>query len=128
MFRRVERALVAGVSLLACLACFAQQPEVARPIAASAEDFDVKFGNNEILVRRKGTDQWQHSRDVKESIKIELPDGGPVYLCTRAIKRPKPKRTPDPTFPSEAKDRHSGGLVAMHVVVDENGAVRSPVV
>jgi TonB family protein len=57
-----------------------------------------------------------------------LPDGTPVYLITKAIKAPKPKRTPDPDFPPEAKDQHKEGLVAMHAVVDEHGTVRSPMV
>jgi len=128
VFRRGERALVVAVVLLACLSCCAQRAEEVKPAAASAQDFDVTFMNNEILVRRKGTDKWEHSRNVKETIKVELPDGTPAYLITKAIKPPKPKHTPDPNFPPEAKNEHNEGSVAMHVVVDDHGTVHSPIV
>ena len=128
MFRRAERTLVIGVALLTCLPCYAQQGEKTKPAAAFADDFDVTFANNEILVRRKGTDKWEQSRNVKDTIKVGLPDGNPAYLITKAIKPPKPKHTPDPGFPPEAKDQHNEGLVAMHVIIDEHGTVHSPMV
>jgi TonB family protein len=128
LLRNVEGWLiVAGVALIACFPCPAQHLEEGKPTPAST-DFEVKFANEEILVRRKGTEKWEQSRTVKEPIKIELPDGKPVYLITKAVTPPKAKHTPDPNFPPEAKNRHNQGTVSMHAVVDEHGRVGSPMV
>jgi outer membrane biosynthesis protein TonB len=122
LFPRIELLLVL-VSVVACFPCRAQNLSEARTEATS--DFDLKFSHNDILVCRKGTDKWEHSRNVKESIQIELPDGSHAYLVTKAVEPPKPKHTPSADFPAQARREHLDGMVAVHAIVDEQGALRS---
>jgi TonB family protein len=128
--RRVELALLFScVAFLLCFRCPAQQPgEATAQPARSPSDFDVKFVNDEILVRRKGADKWEDKAQVEDPVEVALPDGGNVYILTKAIKVPKMKHAPDPDFPPEAKRQHKEGQVAMHAVVDEQGRVRSQTV
>jgi TonB family protein len=118
---KIKLLLLIGV--IACFPCGAQNfPD---PKTDATSDFDLKLSNNDILIRRKGTDNWEHSRDVKEPIQIELFDGSHAYLVTKAVKPPQPKYTPDADFPAQAKKQHKGGIVAVHAVVDERGTLRS---
>jgi TonB family protein len=121
LLSRIKLLLVIGV--IACFPCGAQNFPEAKTDATS--DFDLKLSNNDILVRRKGTDKWEHSRNVKEPIQVELFDGSHAYLVTKAIKPPKPKHTPDADFPAQARNQHKEGIVAVHAVVDERGTLRS---
>src|SRR5260370_36685622 len=48
-----------------------------------------------------------------------------IYVMTKAIKRPKGKHLPDPTYPPS---HSNGGQISLHMVVDDQGAVRLPTV
>jgi TonB family protein len=122
LFPRIK-VLLLLVGVIACFPCRAQNLSEAKTEGAS--DFELKFSKNDILVRRKGTDKWEHNRNVKEPIQIELPDGSRAYLVTKAIKPPKPKYTPDADFPAQARSEHRDGMVAVHAIVDEHGTLRS---
>ena len=114
--------LLVLITVIACFPCGAQNVPEAKTDAAS--DFDLKLSNNDILVRRKGTNKWEHGRNVKGPIQVELPDGSYAYLVTKAIKPPKPRHTPDADFPVQARNQHKEGTVAVHAVVDERGTLR----
>ena len=129
MVRILELLLFSYVALLLCFRCPAQQPgETTAQPAKSPSDFDVRFVKNEILVRRKGADKWEHSTEVRDPVEVALPDGSKVYIVTKAVNAPKPKHAPDPDFPQEAKRQHKEGQVELHAVVDEHGRVRSSMV
>jgi TonB family protein len=109
--------------LIACFPCCAQNLLEARTEATS--NFDLKFAHNDILVRRKGTEKWEHSRNVKEPIQVELPDGSHAYLVTKAIRPPKPRHAPDADFPATERRLHVDGIVEVLAIVNEHGTLRS---
>ena len=110
------------ITVIACCPCGAQNGQDAKTAVAS--DFDLKLLNNDILVRRKGTDKWEHGRNVKEPIQVELPDGSYAYIVTKTIKPPKPRHTPDADFPAQSRNQHKEATVAVHAIIDERGALR----
>ena len=91
-------------------------------------DFEVKIAHGEFLVRQKGSQKWKPSSKLKEPIAVGMLDGNhKIYVSTKAIEPPKPKHTEEPAFPHD-EQKSGNGRVSMHVVINEQGAVRSPTV
>ena len=110
------------------LLCSEASPQGSR--SAPAADFEVKITlGKEWLVRRKGTQEWTKSSKLSEPVAVGLLDGTSlVYVESMAIKPPKARQAEDPVFPeSEVKTRNEG-RVLLHLVVDDKGNVRMPIV
>jgi TonB family protein len=107
----------------------AQQPEIQAPSAPTI-DFEVKIvPGKEIMVRRKGTDHWMHSSKLSDPIAVGLLDGtSKIYVASKAIKPPKAKHLQDPDYPESERQSGKEGRALLHVVVDDKGNVRLPVV
>ena len=107
----------------------AMQP--ASPTRPPAIDFEVMIAprQEEVLVRRKGTQEWIPSSKLSEATAVGLLDGDhPIYVVTKAIKGPKVKSTTEPDYPKVERKSRAQSEVLLHIVVDEHGAVRLPVV
>jgi TonB family protein len=95
--------------------------------AASPFDFEVKIDQGEFLVRRKGTLKWKKSSQFSEPIAIAFLEGDrKIYVATKAITPPKPIHTEAPDYPASERESRREGVVALHIVVDDHGAVRDP--
>jgi TonB family protein len=114
------------LALIGVIACFSGNAETFRYAKIEAtSDFELKLFDNNVLVRRKGANNWEQSREVNEVIQVELFDGSHAYLLTKVINPPKHKHTPDPEPPAQARNQQKEGTVAVHAVVDERGTLRS---
>jgi TonB family protein len=92
-------------------------------------DFEVKISEGEFQVRRKGTSKWQRSSKLNEPITVGLLDGTQkVSLGTKAVKPPKAIHVDEPRYPENERESRQQGQVSLHVVVDDHGMVRFPVV
>lgn len=91
-------------------------------------DYELKIVNGEFLARRKGTSDWKQSSKVDELVALGNLGDRRVYLATRAIKPPKAIHMVDPHYPESEMKSGKGGVVLLHVIVDDHGVVRSPVV
>jgi protein TonB len=98
--------------------------------AGPAIDFEVMVARRQgVLVRRKGTQEWTPSSKLVEATAVGLLDGDhPIYVVTKAVRPPKAKRMPDPNYPNIERNSGKQGEVLLHIVVDEQGAVRLPTV
>ena len=93
--------------------------------SGSFSDLELKLERGEVLVRQKGTQKWRQSAKLNELIVVGVLDGSnKIYVGTKAVKPPRPKHTENPEYPSH--ERGNEGHVFMHIVVDEQGAVRLP--
>jgi protein TonB len=96
---------------------------------ASFSDFEVKIVEGQFLVRQTGSQEWKQSTKLPEPIAVGSLDGNhKIYLPAKAIKPPQAKHTEDPDYPAGEKRAGKGGQVRLHIVVDEQGAVRTPTV
>ena len=103
----------------------AMQPASPNP-TRSAIEFEVMIAPKQVLVRRKGTQEWMPSSKLSEATAVGQLDGDhPIYVVTKAIKPPKAKRMPDPDYPKVEKHSGKQGEVLLHIVVDERGAFAS---
>ncbi len=113
-----------------------QEPDTASTVppqiqstSAPFSDFEVRISGGEFLVRQKGTSEWKRSSTLNETIAVGLLDGTQkVYLGTKTIKPPKPRRMEPPEYPDSERRSHIGSHVSLHLVVDDRGAVRFPTV
>lgn len=88
-----------------------------------------RSSKGQFLVRQKGSQEWKQSTKLREPIAVGLLDNNhKIYIGTKAIKPPKAKHTEDPTYPPSESKSGKGGQVLLHIVVDEQGAVRFPTV
>ena len=95
----------------------------------SPSDFELKISQGDFFVRRKGTLKWTRSSELSEPVAIGLLDRSrKVYVKTKAIKPPKAKHVPDPEYPASERRSKMEGYVSLHVVVDDHGLVRVPIV
>jgi protein TonB len=90
-----------------------------------AADFEVKNGPKQLLVRRKGTENWQDPSKLDEPVVVGLMDSDhKIYVVTKIVKPPRSKYTQDPKYPETQRSRE--GLVLLHAIVDDHGIIRSP--
>lgn len=96
--------------------------------AGSDADFEIKIvPGKEFLVRRKGTQEWEPSSKLSESIVVgSLNNGDKIYLGARTIKPPKAKHMEDPIYPESERKSAKEGRVWLHIVVDGKGVVWAP--
>ena len=108
----------------------AQQP-VTEASSAPTADFEVRITapGKELLVRRKGTQDWTESSKLNEPVAVGSLDGtNLIYVASKAIKPPKAKHLQDPTYPESERKSRSEGRTFLHIVVDDKGNVRMPAV
>lgn len=138
-FRRVTvgSALVSFCVASLCLwASVLVRQESGAKVEAQAEfqtpplsDFEVKIVEGELLVRQKGSQEWKRSSKTHDLIAVGSLDGShKIYVPTKAIKPPKAKHTEDPTYPPDERKAGKEGEVRLHIVVDEQGSVRTPTI
>ena len=98
----------------------------AQTAAPAPSDFETKLDHGHFLVRRKGTLEWKPSSQFNGPIAVDVLDGDQkIYVPTEAVKPPQPIHREDPNYPiSQLKH----GSVSLHVVVDNHGVLRGPVV
>jgi TonB family protein len=104
------------------------QPGTQTPPVTSP-DFEMKIERGQILVRQKGSQEWKRSTELNEPVAVGLLDGShKIYVVTKAIKPPRAKHSGVPEYPPDERGSGKEGRVSMHIVVDEQGAVRLPTV
>ena len=98
--------------------------------AAPSSDFEVKFSAEKgILVRRKGTPNWLEVSHLKDPVAVGQFDADHrIYVVTKAITPAKVKRADDPEYPGNGRRLSGECRVWLHMVVDDQGIVRQPVV
>jgi TonB family protein len=102
---------------------------VVQTAAPPPSDFETKLDHGHFLVRRKGTLEWKPSSQFNEPITVGVLDGDhKIYLPTKSVKLPEAIRREDPAFPTSERNSRKQGLVSLHVVVDNHGVVREPIV
>lgn len=100
-----------------------------QPLPASFSGFEVKIVEGHFLVRQTGSQEWIQSAKLPEPIAVGSLDGNhKIYLPAKAIKPPQARHTEDPDYPAGEKRSGKQGQVRLHIVVDEQGAVRIPTV
>lgn len=133
------RMIVAVCAAWLCVAASAPQQQGADSGSAvppqiqgaqtALSDFEVKISGGEFQVRRKGTSGWKRSSKLDEPITVGLLDGTQkVYLGTKVVKPPKAIHMDEPRYPENDRESRQQGQVSLHVVVDDHGMVRFPVV
>lgn len=92
-------------------------------------DYELKIDNGQFLVRTKGASDWKQGFKINEPIVLGNLDGDrKVYLATKAIKPPKATHMVNPHYPESEMKSGKGGVVQLHVIVDDHGVVQLPVV
>jgi TonB family protein len=128
---------VFGCAAMACCEASSQEAgintrlPVTQTGSAPRVDFEVKITSpgKELLVRRKGTQEWTESSKLSEPVAVGLLDGTSlVYVKSKGIKPPKGKHVPDPAYPESERKSRNQGRVFLHLVVDDKGNVRMPAV
>jgi TonB family protein len=133
---RVELALVplCLASFCLCANALVQQDaggrsEPGTQIPPASSDFEVKIVDGNFWVRPKGSQAWKRSSELKEPVTVGLFDGDhKIYVVSKALKPPKAKHTQEPGYPPGERKSGRQGRVLMHILVDEQGAVRFPAV
>ena len=98
-------------------------------VPSSASDFVLKIVDGKFLVRQRGSQEWKRASELTEPVVVGLFDGDhKIYVATKAIKPPKAVHAREPDYPSSERRSGGQGQVLMHIVVDEQGAVRFPTV
>jgi len=97
--------------------------------APSSSDFEVKLTEKGVLVRRKGTEEWLQVEHLGDPIAVgQLDATQKIYVVTKAVKAPKVKHAEDPEYPRVGGRLWGECRVRLHMVVDDQGIVRQPVV
>jgi|SRR5580700_6281125 TonB family protein len=91
---------------------------------APSADFEEKLTRGEVLVRKKGTQEWLPISKFTEPVDVGLLDGHKIYVVTKAIKVPKVRYNEDPSYPPGEEGKPAQAV--LRVVVDEKGLVRYP--
>ena len=99
-------------------------------ISGSGADFKLKIDLAKgFLVRRKGTSEWRESSKLNVSVVVGLLDGKTkIYVPSKAVKPPKAKHMEPPNYPENEKKAGESGRAVVHIIVDDQGAVRLPTV
>ena len=98
-------------------------------LSTPSSNFELKIVNGSFLVRQRGSQEWKRASELTEPVVIGLFDGDhKIYVATKAIKPPKAIHARQPDYPSAERKSGGQGQVLMHIVVDEQGAVRLPTV
>lgn len=123
-------ALYPKASFTSCQRADSSTPEPATQTISEPVDFEVKLDPARVfLVRRKGTSEWLDSSKLKEPIVIGLLDGArKIYAPSKAIKPPKAKHMEAPDYLEKERNAQERGRAVLHLIVDEQGAVRLPTV
>jgi TonB family protein len=92
--------------------------------------FEMKIiAGKELLVRKKGTQEWFPSSELSEPAAVGLLDHDhKIYVVTKSIKAAKLKHSQDPEYPERARGSGLEGVVFLHLVVDDKGKVREPTI
>jgi len=130
--------VVCGASALCPRAFFSlhQQVDASAPqtetqaISGPIADFDLKIDPTKgFLVRRKGTSEWVESSRLSEPVVVGFLDGtSKIYAASKAVKPPKAKHMENANYPENERKARETGRAFLHVIVDDQGAVRQPTV
>jgi TonB family protein len=102
----------------------------AQAISGSGADFELKIDPAKgFLVRRKGTSEWLESSKLSVPVVVGfLDETTKIYVPSKAVKPPKAKHMEPPNYPESEKKAGESGRAVVHIIVDDQGAVRLPTV
>jgi TonB family protein len=103
-------------------------PPQIQSTSTDLSDFEVKLSGGEFLVRHRAS-KWKRSSTLNEPIAVGLIDGTQkIYIGTKAIRPPKAIHLQEPDYPESKRRSRIEGQVSLHLVVDDRGVVRFPMV
>jgi len=143
--RRFIKASIFGICFVVCCASalcpkaffsLRQRVDTSTPqtatqaISGSVADFELQIDPTKgFLVRRKGTSEWIESSKLSEPVVVGLLDGtSKIYAPSKAVKPPKAKHTEPANYPENERKAGETGRALLHIIVDDQGAVRLPTV